>query len=347
MNALTKTLALTLASWGMMAGNASALITIDTVPVGDINNPPDWGPGYGSVGYSYAIGKYEVTLNQYCSFLNAVGATDTYGLYNTYLGLVRQVDGIARQGAPGSYRYSVMGSGNRPVTYVSWFGAARFANWLQNGQPTGLQGPGTTETGAYTLNGATSGVDFTRNAGVQYVLPSEDEWYKAAYYDPSGSSGNGGYWLYPTRSNTQPNSRNGSTSDPNSANYYSDDGIANGHDGGYAVNNSTSLPSGNALTDVGAFSLAHSFYGTFDQAGNAYEWTDGVADGGRVVRGGSWNTQDGGYAGLTSSTDPTTDGWDNGFRVAIIPEPSVGAMMVTGIALLAWKRKHTGQAIVP
>lgn len=44
------------------------------------------------------------------------------------------------------------GSGARPITYVSWFDAARYTNWLHNGQ-----GTGDTETGAYTLNGATSG----------------------------------------------------------------------------------------------------------------------------------------------------------------------------------------------
>jgi len=93
------------------------------------------------------------------------------------------------------------------------------------------------------------------------------------------------------------------------------------------------------LTDAGAFSLAHSYYGTFDQAGNAAEWTETVADRERVFRGGAWNTMDGGSSGHTGSTDPTKERWKIGFRVAMIPEPTVGAMMVIGIALLAWKRK--------
>ena len=325
----------------VMAGDASALITIPSVDVGDVNNPPDWGPGYGSVGYNYSIGTYEVTLNQYCAFLNAVGATDPYALYNPYLGLLPQVRGISRQGSSGSYHYSIIGSGNRPVTYVSWFDAARFVNWMQNGQPTGPQGPGTTETGAYTLNGAMSGVGFARNPGTSFCLPSQNEWYKAAYYDPTGASGNAGYWLYPTRSNDQPNSRNANATDPNSANYYYDDGIANGYNGGYAVNNSVNLPSGNVLTDVGAYSLARSYYGTYDQAGNAQEWTDDVSDGGCVLLGGSWNTQDGGSADLTGSTDPTQEQWDIGFRVAMIPEPAAGAMMLTGLVLLAWRRRRS------
>ena len=47
-------------------------------------------------------------------------------------------------------------SRNCPISYVTWGDAARFCNWLQNGQPTGSEGTGTTETGAYTLNGDTT-----------------------------------------------------------------------------------------------------------------------------------------------------------------------------------------------
>lgn len=66
------------------------------------------------------------------------------------------IAGIARSGDSGAYRYKVIGSANRPVTYVGWFDAARMANWIHNGQ-----GDGCTETGVYNLNGATSGVSFT------------------------------------------------------------------------------------------------------------------------------------------------------------------------------------------
>ncbi len=333
-------LPLVLGTLGLLVGNASALITIQSVPVGNINNPADWMFDAGSVGYDYSMGKYEVTLNQYCAFLNAVGATDTYSLYNPLLNSLPQVRGIIRTGSSGSYHYSVFGSGNRPVTYVSWFDAARFVNWLQNGQPTGLQGPATTEAGVYTLNGATSGTGFARDPGALFCLSTQDEWHKAAYYDPTGASGNAGYWLYPTRSNDQPNSRPGNSSDPNSANYYYDDGIANGYNGGNALNNSINLPSGNALTDAGAYTLARSYYGTFDQAGNVVEWTETVSDGLCVLLGGSWNSTDGGSAGLIGSTDPTEERWEIGFRVAIIPEPSVGVVTLTGFVLLAWWRKR-------
>jgi len=104
----------------------AAAIDIDTVVIGDIGNANDPTTGYGGVNYAYAIGKYEVTLTQYTAFLNAVAVTDTYSLYNVDLGTAQNIAGIYRTGSSGSFVYSVIGSGNRPVTNVSWFDAARF-----------------------------------------------------------------------------------------------------------------------------------------------------------------------------------------------------------------------------
>ncbi len=147
---------------------AQAAITIETVPVGNAGNAGELsgasvpGGGYGpdricgSVDYNYSIGKYEVTAGQYTAFLNAVAATDTYGLYNTYMDTVNDSRGcnIKRSGTSGSYTYSVASDwANRPVNYVSFWDSCRFANWLGNGQPTGLQSASTTEGGAYTLDG--------------------------------------------------------------------------------------------------------------------------------------------------------------------------------------------------
>lgn len=344
MKSFHKTLALTFVSLSLLATNTSALVTIDSVGVGNAGNAADPTTGYGAVGYDYWIGKYEVTLNQYRDFLNAVAKTDTYSLWNTLMGSDAKIAGITRSGSAGSYTYAVSGNGSRPVTYVSWFDAARFANWLQNGQPTGAQGPTTTETGAYTLNGAISGVGFTRNANWVFGLPTENEWYKAAYHQPAAQGGDSdNYWLYPTASNVIPNSRNGSTTDANSANFYRDDGIANGFNGGFAVNNSTVPPIVNALTVAGAFSLADSFYGTFDQGGNVYEWNDAVIGSSRGLRGGALgNTDD----ALRSSSrpingTPTTESYAVGFRLVIVPEPSVIAFMMLGFALLAWQQKRS------
>ena len=337
---LPKLLVLTLTACGLLRQTASALITIDSVPVGNAGNANDT-TRYGGVGYDYSIGRTEVMLNQYSTFLNSVAATDTYGLYNTSMGTDLNSRGISRSGVSGSYTYSVIGSGLRPVTYVSWYDSARFVNWLHNGQPVGAQAVGTTETGAYTLTGNTGLI--ARNAGWVYGLPSENEWYKAAYHQPVGLGGDvDNYWLYPTANNAIPNSRNGSASDANSGNFYRDDSIANGFNGGYAVTGVTGYSaSQNYLTDAGAFSLADSFYGTFDQGGNVWEWNDAVIGSARGRRGGTW-VFNGGLDLLASNRNSYGPAFENnnvGFRVAIVPEPTVAGLMMLGMALVAWKRK--------
>jgi sulfatase modifying factor 1 len=312
---------------GLAAHNTTmAAITVQTVFVGDAGNAND-STGRGKVDYSYSIGKYEVTVGQYGAFLNAVAKSDPYGLYHVNMGFLGD---ITRAGVSGSYSYSVGANANKPITYVSWLDAARFVNWLQNGQPNGPAGPGTTEAGTYNLNGATSGVGFTRNPAAVYSIPSDAEWYKAAYYQPASQGGDvDNYWLYPTRSNSQPNSRNGSLTDPNSANYYYDDGIANGFNGGYAVNNSTNDPF-DGRTAVGAFSLAQSFYGTFDQGGNVLEWDDFVSNGGRAIVGGDYFEDNLGMEAVNYfNVAGPADGFGNlGFRIVAIPEPGNLSLLV-------------------
>ena len=312
--------------------------------VGNPGNPDD-ATGYGGVATTYAIGKYEVTLNQYTEFLNAVADTDAFGLYNTSMGTGQFGLGIARANSPGNYAYSVIGDGQRPVTYVSWFDAARFSNWLHNGQPsTGSQTAGTTETGAYALNGTISGVGISKGGGAQYWIPSESEWYKAAYYQPAAAGGDtDGYWQYPTGSNAIPNSRNGSVSDANSGNFYRDDEVASGFNGGHAVTNSTSYSdSQQYLTPVGAFTQADSYYGTFDQGGNVWEWNDAVMDSSsRGRRGGWWYlTEFYLQASYCSSSDPTYEGSSVGFRVVSVPEPTVSVSLMLAGGLWLARRKR-------
>lgn len=58
------------------------------------------------------------------------------------------------------------------------------------------QGSGGTETGADTLvSGLTNGFVPARNPGAQFYIPTEDEWYKAAYYSPvKVGAGSPGYY---------------------------------------------------------------------------------------------------------------------------------------------------------
>jgi len=127
-----------LLSWGAGA----QAVTIDWVTVGDAGNAPD-NTTYGAVDHSYRISKYEMTNAQYRDFLtNKAAVGDPYGLYNTsmagtYGGIDRSGSGTV--GSP--YVYSAKGGdanwNNRPVNYVSFWDAARFANWMQNGQGSG------------------------------------------------------------------------------------------------------------------------------------------------------------------------------------------------------------------
>ena len=182
---------------------AQADVVIDTVTVGNPGNAGELsgegvggaGPSRicGSVDHVYKIGKFEVTAGQYAEFLNAVAADDTYGLYNTSMWEAEHGCKIQRTGGSGSYTYSVADDWrDRPVNYVSWGDAARFANWLHNGQPTGPQGLATTEGGSYLLDGAMGDgelLTITREPDATWVIPSEDEWYKAAYHKNDGGDG--------------------------------------------------------------------------------------------------------------------------------------------------------------
>jgi sulfatase modifying factor 1 len=301
----------------LMVAPAGAGITYDMVTVGNAGNANDTGgTGNGSVAYDYQIGKYDVTIGQYTAFLNAVAATDTNSLYNPSMGTHLNIAGISQTGGSGSYTYSVLGSANRPITYVSWFDAARFSNWMANGQPTGAQTSATTENGAYNVNGAINGNAVAKNAtnpntgaAPTFYIPTENEWYKAAYYSPTLNSGSGGYYAYATQSNTAPGNVVGSAA--NQANY---------NNGVFSVTQSSSYDNNqNYLTDVGAFSGSGSFYGTFDQSGNVSQWNDldGAAGSSRGLRGGVWDSN-AFYVSSSGSLsyDPSDELNNLGFRLA-------------------------------
>lgn len=311
------TIALTVA----VLGNHPALaVTFDWAVIGNPGNAPDSETGYGGVDYNYRISKHEVTNAQYVDFLNAVGTTDTFGLYHENMEL-KTWGGIVRSGSPGAYTYSVkpdatgQGPGgvdgedytyaNKPVVYVSFFDVMRFVNWLENGQPTGLQGPATTEDGVYSIS---NGISEVRSPKTKFFLPNENEWYKAAYHD--GSAGTAAvYYNYATATNTKPNNNLPSADTGNSANY---------------ADAFTALPAtGNidySMTDTGAYASSPSPYGTFDQAGNVWEWTETLAEPvpgylARVLRGSSWEN---GHIDKSRRLqfEPTKNSLAFGFRVA-------------------------------
>jgi formylglycine-generating enzyme required for sulfatase activity len=324
-----------------LAADARADIVIETVTVGDPGNLPDnevmWRDGttgYGSVWYTYDIGKYEVTNGQYAEFLNAVATVgDPYGLYNTDMSSGwNDIGGISRTGsgtAGDPWAYAARpGRANRPVNYVSWYDALRFANWLQNGQPVGGQDASTTEDGSYDMS---LGYSVVRKQWTGVFLTSEDEWYKAAYYKGGGLAA--GYWDYPTQSDTAPTSEPppGTDMTHGSANYFH---------GGHV-----NLPY--FTTEVGAYSSkpSTSAYGTFDQGGNLFEWNEdklpwGLQPEGGGMRGGSFDFPGNGLPACDrGSSDATSERAWLGFRLAYVPEPATFSLLgLGGLACLSWRR---------
>jgi len=312
----------------VIASSPASALTIDWVPVGNPNNLADtpstncWAANCGSVDHAYYISKYEVTNAQYTEFLNAKAASDPLGLYNTLMGSDATFGGITRSGVSGSYTYMAkLGFENKPVVYVSFYDALRFSNWLNN-----RQGSANTETGAYTLLGGTAapsnGTTVTRTGGAKIFLPSENEWYKAAYYSPGGV-----YFDYPTGTDAVTGC------------------VAPGSDTGNSANCNGAV---NALTNVGAYALSDSPYGTYDQGGNVWEWNEQIVSGSiRGIRGGSWNI---GASYLAASNpdsyDPTYEYFVVGFRVAsLVPEPDAGLLGMTAVLGLAAWRKRTAKAL--
>ncbi len=310
--------------------NAHA-VTIDWVTVGDPGNAADTtgspNPA-GAVADSFRIMKFEFTNSQYADFLNAVAVTDTYSLYSANMGSDAR-GGITRSGSSGSFTYAVKANmGDKPVNYVSWFDAARVANWLQNGQ-----GSSSTETGAYTLNGATSGTAPAVNSGASYFLPTEDQWYKAAYYKGGGT--NAGYWDYATQSDTAPTA-------------VTADGVGNGSaagTGNFANYNRAADWNGQNgnVTTVGTNGGA-SAYGAFDMSGNVLEWNDltGAAGSVRGFRGGYWFHGDPFElsSSLRFTLAPSYEDSGSCFRLASpvpVPEPSTWVMAAGGLACGGWQ----------
>ena len=299
----------------------TGLASLEMVHVGDPGNTGDVaGAGasgiYGAVSYQYNIGKYDVTAGQYTEFLNAVAKTDTYGLYRAYMSNTKYgACGITQDGSVGSYTYSVASDrANKPVTSVSFWDACRFANWLNNGRPTGAEGSGTTETGAYTLNGY-NGVDggtIQRNSSATWAVTSLNEWYKAAYYDPTLNGGSGGYWAFPTQSNTISTAM---------ANY------------GRVVEDTT---------DVGSYPYP-SYYGTFDQCGNVWQWNEKIlSDSRRGQRGGAFDEEDERYMqpGSQYGVEPRLEYVEFGFRVVQVPEPATLSLLALGGLAMIRRRRH-------
>jgi formylglycine-generating enzyme required for sulfatase activity len=174
-----------------------------------------------------------------------------------------------------------------------------------------------TATGSGSLQGASA----TRLAGAKFWIPSENEWYKAAYYDPTLNSGTGGYTQYATRSNTA----------PTTVTYSGTTGLADGF-------GNTANVTPNPLALYVGTSGTSSYYGTYDMVGNLWEFTETILGDGsaRQQRGSSYeNGATLGRSGVDSFSASPSGAYNTwGFRIAAVPEPGTVVLAVSGCAVV-------------
>ncbi len=296
-------------------GSGPNQFNIEFVPIGNPGNEADktgtptpiqtGGVGVGGVSYNYQMGKYEISEDMITKF----NASQSLQITKDTLGI------------------------DKPATNVNWNEAARFVNWLS------------TSTGGFAAyKFTTSGVndnialwtpvdtlDFDaanpfRSLRANYVLPSVDEWYKAAYYDPSSAT----YFDFPTGSNTAPAPvRGGTTADT-------------------AVYQQFFTATGPAdINNAGGLSP----YGIMGLGGNVYEWEETEFDlvnngtgSSRAIRGGDWAGEP--FTLASSDRSNWNPGDSNnllGFRIAslsAVPEPSSLLMFGLGTLALSFARQR-------
>jgi len=266
-------------------GSGANAFDVDFVTIGNPGNADDTtgNPNpVGQVDTTYRIGQFEISEDM-IDKANAIGG----------LGITHNNRGA-----------------NKPATSISWFEAAQFVNWLNTA--SGSTPAYKFDTGGNFQLWQSSDAGFNpnnlyRNSQARYFLPSVDEWYKAAYYDPTG----GVYYNDPTGSDSVP------------------DGIDfpdAPFDAVFVDGNNGAGAGPNDITDVGLSSP----YGTAGQGGNVFEWEETSFDlmndsssSLRSFRGGSWATVSFGLvASFRNKRLPSDEVTGIGFRVASIPEPS-------------------------
>jgi len=286
-------------------GTGGNQFDIDFATIGNAGNTAD-NTTYGAVGYTYRMGVYEVSRDMITKY-NAIGTGPTLTMSD--------MTSFGGNGAA------------RPATGVSWNEAARFVNYLNTSK-------GFSAAYKFTTGGANDNIALWqfgdtgynaanpfRNSNAHYFLPSEDEWYKAAYYDPN-KSGGAGYWDYATGSDTAPTA------------------VANGTSG--AVYNGQPGPAD--ITNAGGLSA----YGTMAQNGNVWELGESgftapndTAGESRLIRGGYWFNSSGFLASsYRVDGSPSAENFFVGFRVAAVPEPSAFFLTLISAVCLVIRRKR-------
>jgi len=276
----------------------------------------------GSVGYVYGIGRFEVSIGMINKY------NENFGIANSLV-ITPNIDGT-----------------NKPIRNASWNEAARFVNWL-NTSKGGFAAYKFTTTGVNEdialWDPVLDPFDYDplnkfRSKRATYVLPSYNEWYKAAYFDPN-KPGGAGYWIYPTGSNTAP------TAVP----FGTQTGTAVYLGGGGLGDGPADVDSAGGLSP----------YGVMGMGGNVLEWEESAYnlqnDAGnawRASRGGHWNDSGAGPLGSGWRISPVPPNSKlRGFRVAMVtptggevPEPTSLTIFGLGALGMAYRARRKAKA---
>ena len=199
---------------------------------------------------------------------------------------------------------------------------------MANGQPVGAQDATTTEDGAYKVSGATvkgaapgkNTINPNTGSAPTFYLPTENEWYKAAFYDQRLNGGTGGYYKYATMNNNPPGNAIPGSGTASSESVTNQANYIYGANYLYSVTQAAeTVATQYYLTPVGTFSSVTSAYGALDMNGSVWELNSLTGSGSLNVgiRGGAWTSL---ASYLTKSyylgTVPYTTAINVGFRLS-------------------------------
>ena len=296
-------------AWCDTFGSGANTFDIEFVSIGNPGNAADTtgvpDPA-GSVSYTYRMGKFEISEQM-------IDKANTEG----NLGIAKDSRGA-----------------DKPATSTSWNEAARFVNWLNTGSGSTPAYKFAVQPGEVGYNARLNDIqlwtiddagydanNLYRNSLARYFLPSVDEWYKAAYYDPTG----GVYYDYPTGSDSEPTP------------------VASGTAAGTAVYDQPFERGPADITLAGGLSP----FGTMGQGGNVIEWEERLnnsASSDRELRGGYWSNDSlSMLPTLRVMLGATNEVNHVGFRVASIPEPATpgdfnGNGVVDAADYVVWRK---------
>jgi formylglycine-generating enzyme required for sulfatase activity len=298
-------------------GTGENAFTMEFVEIGNPGNPADTGGNpnpCGSVNYVYSIAKYEVSRDM----INKANSEGGLGI------TMRNMEQLGGNGA------------KKPAVGICWNEAARFVNWLniKEGFPPAYKfekAPGeegySAESSIALWSPNDKGYDESnkyRNKLAKYSIPTNDEWYKAAFYNPEKKE----YSVYAVKSDGQSPlvleeaKRYGKKDAHHSG--LEPRPISSGKESDGAVYGQTDAKGPADVDNAGGLSS----YGTMAQSGNACEWIETAQDGTnndpnehRQPRGGCWNTavKEAGSIGskvMYYNFGPSGwNGWPGGIRV--------------------------------